>query len=168
MYDVSYNVMDWYCSFFVYIVFLMIRRPPRSTRTDTLFPYTTLFRSLADRQLPTPDRAQDVAGPQVLVMGLELEGAKPLAVAAADELLRLRHPHPSVRQAADRILGGDPLNGLIVQVFSEVLRRAHPRDQLASACVVQVLVQRLHRDTLTNLARVEAIDRKSTRLNSSH
>src|SRR3546814_10067588 len=29
----------------VYIFFLMIRRPPRSTRTDTLFPYTTLFRS---------------------------------------------------------------------------------------------------------------------------
>src|SRR3546814_13439804 len=28
-------------------VFLMIRRPPRSTRTDTLFPYTTLFRSPA-------------------------------------------------------------------------------------------------------------------------
>src|SRR3546814_20596705 len=26
--------------------FLMIRRPPRSTRTDTIFPYTTLFRSL--------------------------------------------------------------------------------------------------------------------------
>src|SRR3546814_17722611 len=30
------------CLFF----FLMIRRPPRSTRTDTLFPYTTLFRSV--------------------------------------------------------------------------------------------------------------------------
>src|SRR3546814_16959508 len=30
----------WCCLFF-----LMIRRPPRSTRTDTLFPYTTLFRS---------------------------------------------------------------------------------------------------------------------------
>src|SRR3546814_9464848 len=27
----------------------MIRRPPRSTRTDTLFPYTTLFRSRGDR-----------------------------------------------------------------------------------------------------------------------
>src|SRR3546814_8918980 len=27
--------------------FLMIRRPPRSTRTDTLFPYTTLFRSIS-------------------------------------------------------------------------------------------------------------------------
>src|SRR3546814_16946162 len=33
-----------FCSSF-FIFFLMIRRPPRSTRTDTLFPYTTLFRS---------------------------------------------------------------------------------------------------------------------------
>src|SRR3546814_957305 len=30
----------------IFFFFLMIRRPPRSTRTDTLFPYTTLFRSL--------------------------------------------------------------------------------------------------------------------------
>src|SRR3546814_2275309 len=29
-----------------FVFFLRIRRPPRSTRTDTLFPYTTLFRSL--------------------------------------------------------------------------------------------------------------------------
>src|SRR3546814_3480844 len=36
-----------YCYIFF---FLMIRRPPRSTRTDTLFPYTTLFRS--PRELP--------------------------------------------------------------------------------------------------------------------
>src|SRR3546814_19947701 len=35
--------------FFFYIFFLMIRRPPRSTRTDTLFPYTTLFRSIICR-----------------------------------------------------------------------------------------------------------------------
>src|SRR3546814_6218314 len=38
----------------------MIRRPPRSTRTDTLFPYTTLFRSLEElakaRCLPLPLR----------------------------------------------------------------------------------------------------------------
>src|SRR3546814_5894072 len=32
-----------------FLFFLMIRRPPRSTRTDTLFPYTTLFRSLFGR-----------------------------------------------------------------------------------------------------------------------
>src|SRR3546814_12823992 len=31
--------------FLHFVFFLMIRRPPRSTRTDTLFPYTTLFRS---------------------------------------------------------------------------------------------------------------------------
>src|SRR3546814_4756747 len=30
---------------YILVFFLMIRRPPRSTRTDTLFPYTTLFRS---------------------------------------------------------------------------------------------------------------------------
>src|SRR3546814_8837244 len=32
-----------------FLFFLMIRRPPRSTRTDTLFPYTTLFRSRRTR-----------------------------------------------------------------------------------------------------------------------
>src|SRR3546814_1827293 len=36
----------------------MIRRPPRSTRTDTLFPYTTLFRSYhINRNPPTTQRA---------------------------------------------------------------------------------------------------------------
>src|SRR3546814_695086 len=33
------------CSVVIFLFFLRIRRPPRSTRTDTLFPYTTLFRS---------------------------------------------------------------------------------------------------------------------------
>src|SRR3546814_16784829 len=35
------ELRSWYTFFFL----LMIRRPPRSTRTDTLFPYTTLVRS---------------------------------------------------------------------------------------------------------------------------
>src|SRR3546814_7069756 len=39
----------YYCFFF-----LMIRRPPRSTRTDTLFPYTTLFRSAAGHPAHCP------------------------------------------------------------------------------------------------------------------
>src|SRR3546814_14796626 len=42
--------------FVSFFFFLMIRRPPRSTRTDTLFPYTTLFRSGLH-----PRRAQDAA-----------------------------------------------------------------------------------------------------------
>src|SRR3546814_18005894 len=37
-------------------VFLMIRRPPRSTRTDTLFPYTTLFRSQRQRPAHAVER----------------------------------------------------------------------------------------------------------------
>src|SRR3546814_18241015 len=37
----TFLLISDYCFFF-----LMIRRPPRSTRTDTLFPYTTLFRSI--------------------------------------------------------------------------------------------------------------------------
>src|SRR3546814_16837833 len=37
--------------YYVCVFFLMIRRPPRSTRTDTLFPYTTLFRSVLREQV---------------------------------------------------------------------------------------------------------------------
>src|SRR3546814_1599591 len=44
-----------------YFFFLMIRRPPRSTRTDTLFPYTTLFRSHASS---SGDRAYAEHDPQ--------------------------------------------------------------------------------------------------------
>src|SRR3546814_19980406 len=39
---ILFDMFSFTCLF---IFFLRIRRPPRSTRTDTLFPYTTLFRS---------------------------------------------------------------------------------------------------------------------------
>src|SRR3546814_20641131 len=40
-------MLEYYFLDLLYVFFfLMIRRPPRSTRTDTLFPYTTLFRSM--------------------------------------------------------------------------------------------------------------------------
>src|SRR3546814_7547463 len=42
----------------IFFFFLMIRRPPRSTRTDTLFPYTTLFRS--ERAVATGKQAGKV------------------------------------------------------------------------------------------------------------
>src|SRR3546814_9638200 len=45
-----------YTCMFVIFFFLMIRRPPRSTRTDTRFPYTTLFRS-CNPQADPPSRA---------------------------------------------------------------------------------------------------------------
>src|SRR3546814_12429693 len=40
------------------LFFLMIRRPPRSTRTDTLFPYTTLFRSCVGGGITASQRAR--------------------------------------------------------------------------------------------------------------
>src|SRR3546814_9304292 len=43
MYFFVFGYSLWFVDVFVFL--LMIRRPPRSTRTDTLFPYTTLFRS---------------------------------------------------------------------------------------------------------------------------
>src|SRR3546814_1616403 len=42
----------------------MIRRPPRSTRTDTLFPYTTLFRSQVDRRMVAGTEIDRVFEPQ--------------------------------------------------------------------------------------------------------
>src|SRR3546814_15967986 len=41
------------------VFFLMRRRPPRSTRTDTLFPYTTLFRSAQQHRLSGTRAADD-------------------------------------------------------------------------------------------------------------
>src|SRR3546814_5652126 len=51
--------------------FLMIRRPPRSTRTDTLFPYTTLFRSVC-----TIDLAQPAEVTYSCPTGWEVQGDK--------------------------------------------------------------------------------------------
>src|SRR3546814_6666921 len=51
-----------YCVFITFFFFLRIRRPPRSTRTDTLFPYTTLFRSLNAETFAK--RRRDQTGPR--------------------------------------------------------------------------------------------------------
>src|SRR3546814_177411 len=56
----------------------MIRRPPRSTRTDTLFPYTTLFRSKA-----VDDVAEAVPVRNLLAVLVRLDGAVPQADRAA-------------------------------------------------------------------------------------
>src|SRR3546814_21066400 len=73
----------------------MIRRPPRSTRTDTLFPYTTLFRSLAIlASSPAPARLLDgdltvIAGSTSFyrAFGLDLRNAegRPLFALGAGE-----------------------------------------------------------------------------------
>src|SRR3546814_596168 len=88
------------------IVVLMIRRPPRSTRTDTLFPSTTLFRSIAEAPAPRPGadpvavtpadgEPRDLFGPvatdggrhNLLSLKVELDAGLPLA-----SLRSLYHP----------------------------------------------------------------------------
>src|SRR3546814_14816017 len=48
------------CILIIDVFFLMIRRPPRSTRTDTLFPYTTLFRSRPKANTPMEKEQRNV------------------------------------------------------------------------------------------------------------
>src|SRR3546814_17396609 len=59
-----------------FIFFLMIRRPPRSTRTDTLFPYTTLFRS----GRPFPDLPVDDMTPLQVAQRVAQEAARNIMV----------------------------------------------------------------------------------------
>src|SRR3546814_8308923 len=75
----------------------MIRRPPRSTRTDTLFPYTTLFRSPVIRacQLIRPQTMSAITNPALYcrceapagrrLLCRPAEGLQPVAVRVDDE-----------------------------------------------------------------------------------
>src|SRR3546814_4206539 len=77
---------------FIFVFFLMIRRPPRSTRTDTLFPYTTLFRSGDRREISD---ARGDGGDQVArVVGRDHGDAEKAARGAAEA--------PSGRQQVDK------------------------------------------------------------------
>src|SRR3546814_56786 len=67
----------------VLLFFLMIRRPPRSTRTDTLFPYTTLFRSDVARALhPNPGTLSGGLCAAVLSVWGNADGQQALSVSA--------------------------------------------------------------------------------------
>src|SRR3546814_10035932 len=61
----------------------MIRRPPRSTRTDTLFPYTTLFRSYYNilKHLSVAAAAGTVPGLRATARPIILHGTRPLLIA---------------------------------------------------------------------------------------
>src|SRR3546814_5806131 len=84
--------------------FLMIRRPPRSTRTDTLFPYTTLFRSQggdglhAGRPLCGPEFEAQLHAAHGTAQGAH-ELHRPLAIRAVDR----SEEHTSELQSLMRI-----------------------------------------------------------------
>src|SRR3546814_1373419 len=63
-------------TFIIVFFFLMIRRPPRSTRTDTLFPYTTLFRSFTG-STETGRRIVEASAVNMKKVAVELGGKSP-------------------------------------------------------------------------------------------
>src|SRR3546814_18708322 len=85
----------------------MIRRPPRSTRTDTLFPYTTLFRSdqrliIGDRLAVLKRTARPAEPAEQRVDMRVAEGGQDQASAQIDDP-RVRVPQlADIRRAADR------------------------------------------------------------------
>src|SRR3546814_10969373 len=102
--------MFFHISYAFYFFFLMIRRPPRSTRTDTLFPYTTLFRSQPElRGLEIGDRL--AALPAVLDVGQRLLQRRPGAAeraggdVAADAVEAGHGDADTLALAADQVLG---------------------------------------------------------------
>src|SRR3546814_2712036 len=82
------SICSLYCFFF-----LMIRRPPRSTRTDTLFPDTTLFRSDQGALRPVEPPRRDPCG-RALPAGTQ---------AADDRLVGRSEEHTSELQSLMRI-----------------------------------------------------------------
>src|SRR3546814_10167482 len=121
----------------------MIRRPPRSTRTDTLFPYTTLFRSHRVPALLVTDVEQLVLG----VRAGQFERVE--RVVEDDRAGRRVEPHVLVPEL-------DQVRLVDVE---------HVADEAHAALIAQFGGG----EVAEAAAAVDAaIDRKSTRLNSSH
>src|SRR3546814_12080072 len=75
----------------VMFFFLMIRRPPRSTRTDTLFPYTTLFRSIDRMLAKLPEEFADLA---------EVRAVRRMVESKALNVVQLIHEPPAWQTGA--------------------------------------------------------------------
>src|SRR3546814_7107969 len=124
----------------------MIRRPPRSTRTDTLFPYTTLFRSHATERRQITVQIRELA--LVVIPGAEER--------AAGGVLRRREPHRLQTQK-------------IILVLEHGTVDARLRLQFGQDEVVLIGLVAIRRDIpLADRVLAVIVDRKSTRMNSSH
>src|SRR3546814_4102160 len=125
----------------------MIRRPPRSTRTDTLFPYTTLFRSILSGDLE--------AGITFVRQAIGLDQSVSVTSRLALALAFLRKGQ--YQQASDAARGeGQGSNFTYWSLMSAIHGKA---GRLEEARFAAAELLKLHPDF--------AEDRKSTRLNSS-
>src|SRR3546814_2212844 len=129
--------MMFCCLFGDFFLFLMIRRPPRSTRTDTLCPYTTLFRSLKRQTAFTRGIGQSLHPP-----------VKEVTTAVEDDFLDAGRHRALGHQLAD--LRGRGLVGAALQlVLQRAVDAGRPHQGLARAVVhdlrVTVLAGAAHR-----------------------
>src|SRR3546814_15388464 len=120
-------------------VFLMIRRPPGSTRTDTLFPYTTLFRSVRSRRCwpaDASDRRADGGRHRRLTPGLSVDPTvvpKILPLVAATRLPRpFRYratpiPSPPAPAPPQRPVQPDGATAAPPLLRSVITGQRHPR-----------------------------------------
>src|SRR3546814_6748518 len=81
----------------------MIRRPPRSTRTDTLFPYTTLFRSRGIVFAPSASMTQSSTGKTPCVVGRESSQEQERVGMGTAPALERSEEHTSELQSLMRI-----------------------------------------------------------------
>src|SRR3546814_5341483 len=126
----------------------MIRRPPRSTRTDTPFPYTTLVRSSNGRGAPDGPPT----GPFRLARGPTARGKRREPAGAAPRPVRAMVADFGLETLANR--KGDRRN------------KQEEEDESEDAEGPPSRIER--RDVVHRRAVSEPQDRKSTRLNSSH
>src|SRR3546814_4161780 len=94
-----------YTSLYIVVIvfFLMIRRPPRSTRTDTLFPYTTLFRSGGLVAVIGAEGALAVNAGSFLVSAFLLLGLRGSKAAQRADQVNRSEEHTSELQSLMRI-----------------------------------------------------------------
>src|SRR3546814_6923539 len=129
----------------------MIRRPPRSTRTDTLFPYTTLFRStetaLHDEQVTHAATAQALAGrvTEVAQLGERVAGLTTRLAEHEAHVESLEQKHQHAREALEH--------------YRTSVKEQRDQEQRRHEHQVQGLQ--------VELRQANDGDRKSTRLNSS-
>src|SRR3546814_19752644 len=116
------SLLYFVCLFVVLLVFffLMIRRPPRSTRTDTLFPYTTLFRSaLEEGLLPAAERLVDVRQAQVIGSPVVADEDHQGVLVQTLFLQGLQHAtHPTIEAADHRPVDAQPVDRKSTRLYS--------------------------------------------------
>src|SRR3546814_6840548 len=102
----------------------MIRRPPRSTRTDTLFPYTTLFRSGAVIHLAGEDRERPLAHPDPIQQKRRIE---PRCVDAISDRAHLVGAETALTAKQRRFGLADEQAGIDVARDVRFIGGEHPR-----------------------------------------